>query len=132
MEPIVKNANRLGADASLAYMALVSNTDVYSSMLESGASRKEAAAVALGSTIGMFGVDKYLHLGELFFDDLTADYERQVRRTFTKEAKNWYDNVIKQTVKDPEVTKFDKFRRLLQSGEAFGKKHKIQLAEELK
>ena len=40
-------------------MALVSNTDVYSSMLEAGATKKEAAAVALGSTLGMFSVDKY-------------------------------------------------------------------------
>lgn len=132
VEPIVKNANRLGADASLAYMALVSNTDVYSSMLEAGASRKEAAAVALGSTVGMFAVDKWTHLGELFFDDLTADYERQLRRTFSKEAKSWYDNVIKQTVQEPQVSNFDKFRKLFQSGIDFGKKHANQFAEDLK
>ena len=132
IEPIVKNANRLGADASLAYMALVSNTDVYSSMLEAGASRKEAAIVALGSTVGMFTVDKYAHLGELFFDDLTADYERQLRRTFAKEAKSWYENVIKQTVKDPEISNFDKFRKLFQTGVDFGKKHISQYAEDLK
>jgi hypothetical protein len=76
VQPIVDKTRRLGADASLVYMALVSNTDVYQSMLESGATRKEAAAVALGSTLGMFSVDRFLHLGELFFDDLTADYER--------------------------------------------------------
>ena len=132
VEPIVKNANRLGADASLAYMALVSNTDVYSSMLEAGASRKEAAIVALGSTVGMFTVDKYAHLGELFFDDLTADYERQLRRTFTKEAKSWYDSVIKQTVQDPQISNFDKFRKLFQTGVDFGKKHINQFAEDLK
>lgn len=132
VEPIVKNANRLGADASLAYMALVSNTDVYSSMMEAGASRKEAAIVTLGSTVGMFAVDKYAHLGELFFDDLTADYERQLRRTFSKEAKSWYDNVIKQTVQDPQISNFDKFRRLFQTGIDFGKKHISQFAEDLK
>ena len=132
VEPIVKNANRLGADASLAYMALVSNTDVYSSMLEAGASRQEAAIVALGSTVGMFTVDRYAKLGELFFDDLTADYERQLRRTFTKEAKSWYDNVIRQTVKDPEISNFDKFRRLFQSGVDFGKKHISKFADDLK
>lgn len=132
VEPIVKNANRLGADASLAYMALVSNTDVYSSMLEAGASRKEAALVALGSTIGMFAVDKYAHLGELFFDDLTADYERQLRRTFSKEAKSWYDNIVKQTVQDPQISNFNKFRKLFQTGVDFGKKHINQFAEDLK
>jgi hypothetical protein len=57
-------------------MALVSNTDVYQSMLEAGASKSDAAAVTLGSTLGMFAIDKYAHLGELFFDDLTADYEK--------------------------------------------------------
>lgn len=132
VEPIVKNANRLGADASLAYMALVSNTDVYSSMLEAGASRKEAAIVALGSTVGMFTVDKYAHLGELFFDDLTADYEHQLRRTFTREAKSWYDNVIKQTVQDTQTSSFGKFRKLFQAGVDFGKKHISQFAEDLK
>ena len=113
-------------------MALVSNTDVYSSMLESGASRKEAAAVALASTVGMFSVDKYLHLGELFFDDLTADYERQIRGTFTKEAKSWYDNVIKQTVTNPEISEANKFRQIFKKGIDYGKKHATQFAEDLK
>ncbi len=132
VEPIVKSSNRLGADASLAYMALVSNTDVYSSMLEAGASKKEAAAVALGSTIGMFGVDRYAHLGELFFDDLTADYERQLRRTFTKEAKSWYNNVIKQNASEPKISNINKFRKLFKSGIDFGKKQTNKYIEDLK
>ena len=57
---------------SLAYMAIISNTDVYESALEHGASKKEAAMLALGSTVGMFSVDKYLGLGEMFFDDPDA------------------------------------------------------------
>jgi hypothetical protein len=48
-------------------MALISNTDVYESALEHGADKKEAAALALGSTAGMFTVDKWLGLGEMFF-----------------------------------------------------------------
>lgn len=54
---------------SLVYMAIVSNTDVYQSVLERGGTPFEAAAIALGSTIGMFSVDKYLGLGEMFFND---------------------------------------------------------------
>lgn len=132
VQPIVDRTRRLGADASLVYMALVSNTDVYQSMLEAGASRKEAATVALGSTIGMFSVDRFLGLGELFFDDLTADYERQLRRTLTKEAKSWYDKTIKQTVQEPSKSKLDKFRGLFQKGVNWGKKKTNKFIDDLK
>jgi hypothetical protein len=67
-------------------MAIISNTDVYESLLEQGASKRDAALVAFGSTLGMFGVDRYLGLGELFFDNLTQESERVVRATFIKEA----------------------------------------------
>lgn len=132
VQPIVDRTRRLGADASLVYMALVSNTDVYQSMLEAGASRKEAATVALGSTIGMFSVDRFLGLGELFFDDLTADYERQLRRTLTKEAKSWYDKTIKQTIQEPSKSKLDKFRGLFQKGVDWGKKKTNKFVDDLK
>ena len=132
VRPIVDRTRRLGADASLIYMALVSNTDVYQSMLEAGASRKEAATVALGSTIGMFSVDRFLGLGELFFDDLTADYERQLRRTLTKEAKSWYDKTVKQTVQEPSKSKLDKFRGLFQKGADWGKKKTNKFVDDLK
>ena len=132
VQPIIDRTRRLGADASLVYMALVSNTDVYQSMLEAGASRKEAATVALGSTIGMFSVDRFLSLGELFFDDLTADYERQLRRTLTKEAKSWYDKTIKQTIQEPSKSKLDKFRGLFQKGVDWGKKKTNKFVEDLK
>ena len=132
VQPIIDRTRRLGADVSLVYMALVSNTDVYQSMLEAGASRKEAATVALGSTIGMFSVDRFLGLGELFFDDLTADYERQLRRTLTKEAKSWYDKTIKQTIQEPSKSKLDKFRGLFQKGVDWGKKKTNKFVEDLK
>ena len=132
VQPIVDRTRRLGADASLVYMALVSNTDVYQSMLEAGASRKEAATVALGSTIGMFSVDRFLGLGELFFDDLTTDYERQLRRTLTKEAKSWYDKTIKQAVQEPSKSKLDKFRGLFQKGVNWGKKKTNKFVDDLK
>ena len=75
-DPVVetmRKKQRLGADLALAYMALISNTDVYSDMLERGATKKEAAWVALGSTAAMFSVDRFAHLGEVFYDDLTAE-----------------------------------------------------------
>lgn len=133
VEPIIQRYTKLGQNTSLAYMALVSNTDVYSSMLEAGASKKEAAAVALGSTIGMFSVDKYLHLGELFFDDATAAYENQIRRTFTKEASNWYNNVIKSRADEiPTASKTSKLRNIFKSSIEYGKKNTNKFLEDLK
>lgn len=132
VEPIIKQSNRLGADASLVYMALVSNSDVYASMIEAGASRPEAAAVTLGSTVGMFSIDRYLGLGELFFDDLTSETQYQIRRTLSKDAKEWYDNVIKQTAKDPNQSQFNKFKNIFQSGIDYGKKHTNKFIDDLK
>lgn len=66
-QKIAEKRMRLGGDMSLAYMSIVSNTDVYDSILQKGGTPFEAAAIALGSTIGMFAVDKYLGLGEMFF-----------------------------------------------------------------
>lgn len=71
----------LGRDASLAYMAIISNSDVYNDAIQQGATKQEAAAVALGSTLGMFAVDKYAHLGEIFFDDATEDSVKAARKS---------------------------------------------------
>lgn len=133
VEPIVQRYSKLGQNTSLAYMALVSNTDVYSSMLEAGASKKEAAAVALGSTLGMFSVDKYLHLGELFFDDATAAYENQIRRTFKKEASNWYNNVIKSRADEVATSsETNRLRNIFQSSIEYGRKNTNKFLEDLK
>ena len=95
---IAKSNMRIGADASLAYMAIVSNTDVYQSMLEHGASKRDAAAVAFGSTLGMFAVDKYLGLGEMFFDELRNDTRLALRNAFRKEADAVANNLIAPTI----------------------------------
>ena len=44
---------RTGQDLSLIYMAMVSNTDVYESVLRKGGTPFEAASIALGSMIGI-------------------------------------------------------------------------------
>lgn len=88
---IVERNSRLGADAALAYMALVSNYDVYNNMLERGATHKDASIVALGSTIGMFSVDRFLHLGEMFFDDLQNQAQQTLRKYATEQATKYYD-----------------------------------------
>ena len=80
-QKIAESRMRTGQDLSLIYMAMVSNTDVYESVLEKGGTPFEAASIALGSMIGMFSVDKYLGLGEMFFNDEPA---RRVLRDAAK------------------------------------------------
>jgi hypothetical protein len=65
---VIAKKTKLAQDLSLGYMAIISNTDVYQDALDHGASKREAAMLALGSTVGMFSVDKYLGLGEMFYD----------------------------------------------------------------
>lgn len=84
-EKAMKESTQLGRDASLAYMAIVSNSDVYGDALQHGASKQDAAAIALGSTLGMYAVDKYAHLGELFFDDATEDNVKAARNAIKNE-----------------------------------------------
>lgn len=97
---------QLGRDASLAYMAIISNSDVYNDAIQNGASRQEAAAVALGSTLGMFAVDKYAHLGEIFFDDATEDSVKAARQALKKELsgdKGLQEIMTKGIINNPEV-----------------------------
>ena len=81
IEKAFANRLKLGQDLSLVYMAMISNTDVFDSAIEHGATKTEAAALALGSTVGMFAVDKYLGLGEMFFDDEAAAARRMYRNS---------------------------------------------------
>jgi len=69
-------------------MAIISNTDVFDSAIAHGATKTEAAALALGSTVGMFAVDKYLGLGEMFFDDETAAARRMYRNSLRASVEN--------------------------------------------
>ena len=80
-----KQASELGRDISLAYMSIISNSDVYGDMLQHGASKTEAALVALGSTIGMFAVDKGANLGTVFFDDATEESVKAAHGAIKKE-----------------------------------------------
>jgi hypothetical protein len=114
---------------SLAYMALISNTDVYQDLRERGASRQDAAVVALGSTAGMYAVDKYAHLGELFFDDLTADSTRSLRATTKKTVQEWH-NFLTEGIHEADNP--SKLGKLLDKGKKLGKKIVNQYVEDLK
>lgn len=134
IEDIVQKSNRLGADASLIYMALVSNTDVYDTMKQAGATAKEASAVTLGATLGMFGVDKYLHLGEVFFDDLTTPTIKQIQRTQRNAAKSFIDNGIldEKIINGAAEKNIPKLKRLLKAGMDIGKKGVSDYMDSLK
>lgn len=96
----------LGRDASLAYMAIISNSDVYGDAIQHGATKQEAASIALGSTLGMFAVDKYAHLGEIFFDDATEDSVKAARKAIKNELVgegNIRDTLTKGIINNPEV-----------------------------
>lgn len=127
-DPVVetmRKKQRLGADLALVYMSLISNTDVYSDMLERGATKKEAAWVALGSAAGMYGVDRYLHLGEVFYDDLTAESIKQGRQAVKKELKEALEEIYKPGTKDSPGNWYKK-------GVDFGKKAAETFVENLK
>lgn len=132
---LAKSNMRLGADASLAYMAIVSNTDVYSSMLEHGASKRDAAAVAFGSTLGMFAVDKYLRLGELFFDKLRNDTQLALRNAFRREADAVAANLIGTTgeglIANPEVRQ-NALKAFIKKGMDFSKGVTEKFASDVK
>jgi len=99
-EKSLMKLNRLGADASLAYMAIISNTDVYDSMLKHGATKGEAALFALGSTIGMFSVDRFLNLGEYFFDELgKGNVTRMVNKNLDEITKPWLQQARQEVAK---------------------------------
>ena len=86
---------RIGQDLFLVYMSLISNTDVYDSVLQKGGTPLEAAAIALGSTIGMFSVDKFLGLGEMFFEN---DVIRNSYRTaWRKEGSDIIDVIRRES-----------------------------------
>lgn len=86
-QKIFQNRMKMGQDLSLVYMAIISNTDVYDSVLDKGGTPGEAAALAFGSTLGMFAVDKYLGLGEMFFD---KDPARKALRKTARENADLY------------------------------------------
>jgi hypothetical protein len=76
-------------------------------MRSRGLTNTEAAAVALGSTLGMFGLNKYTGLGEIFFDDATDDAVKLARKAVKAEltdASEMFSNITKSTL--PQTSKY--------------------------
>ena len=119
-EEFIAKRTKLGQDLSLAYMAIVSNTDVYESVLQHGGTQKEAAAMALGSMLGMYGVDKFLGLGEMFFDDVDA--QRMFRNAAIKEADNIMNTIGGEVVEAEAKETTKKLAKWMRTGVDIGKK----------
>lgn len=94
---IAKN-QKIGQDISLAYMAIISNSDVYNDLVDRGLTKKQASLISLGAAAGMFGVDKYAHLGELFFNDIKGEQKRLLTGYLKGEYDN-YNRMLKDTGK---------------------------------
>lgn len=113
----LENRMRIGQDLSLVYMAMVSNTDVYEAVLENGGTPFEAASIALGSMLGMFSVDKYLGLGEMFFN------EEPARKAIRDAARKNAEDLMKTAgIKEAGVTTKKGIIGLIQKGIDSGKK----------
>lgn len=102
---IAEKKARFGRDMSLAYMSVISNTDVYNTILENGGSKRDAAIVALGTTAGMFSVDKFLGLGELFFDEASQEVKVALRNAIKKGALEVKDQIKQQGIASPTTKK---------------------------
>ena len=125
-----ENRLRFGQDLSLAYMAIISNTDVYESALQHGATKKEAAGVALGSTLGMFAVDKYLGLGEMFFND--RDQAKIFRQAFRDFKDKELSPIIQAMAKQPEspAKSLNFIRKGIESSKKFLKDYHTGIKEQ--
>lgn len=123
-------ASQLGRDMSLAYMAIVSNTDVYADALEHGTTKKEAAAIALGSTLGMFAFDKYSKLGELFFDDATGDATKAARQALRNEFRQAREAF--NGIRSSEAPARNKFMQYITKGAETSKRVLSKFNEDLK
>jgi hypothetical protein len=111
-------------------MAIVSNTDVYDSVIQHGGTQKEAAAMALGSMIGMYGVDKYLGLGEMFFDDISA--QRMYRQVTKKEADDLMTQIGGKTITEGTKEGTNHLTKLIREGINLGKKTVNNYSEAIK
>lgn len=104
---IIQNRYNIGKNLALAYMSIISNTDVYESIIHNGGTKKEAAAIALGSIVGMFSVNKMLGLGEAFYDDASSANRRLFRESARKSADDIHKELLKTgtviTTKDPKT-----------------------------
>ena len=133
LEPLLQRNQRLAANVSLGYMAMVSGADSFENALAQGATEEEAAAVTWGTIASIYAVDR-LGLGEWMFDELTPDAQ-MIRLTSKSLADKVRKDVFTEVAPSNPTSKtwlyklFDKSRK---SGEGFInnlKNHSLTLAQ---
>lgn len=129
--PKIAQANKLGNDLSLWYMVMVSNNDVYADMLEQGLTKREALAVTLGSTLGMYKIDTS-GLGEVFFKQLATDGERAIRATLRDRSKEWTEAIAKYTKKLKETDSKKRFANIFAKANELGSKMFTKFWDDIK
>lgn len=129
-QKLATQASKLGRDTSLAYMAIVSNSDLYNEMRNIGLTNSEAAAISLGSTLGMFGLNKYTGLGEIFFDDATDDSVKLARKAIKAEMKN-AEEMFKR-IKGSDMPQPNKMLKFIQTASETTRKVFDKFGEDLK
>lgn len=129
-QKLATQAGKLGRDASLAYMAVVSNSDLYNEMRNMGLTNSEAAAISLGSTLGMFGLNKYTGLGEIFFDDATDDSVKLARKAIKEEMKGAAEMFKK--IKSSDMPQPNKMLKFIQTASEKTRKVFDEFGEDLK
>ena len=129
-QKMATQAGRLGRDVSLAYMAIISNSDLYNEMRGMGLTNSEAAAISFGSTLGMFGLNKYTGLGEIFFDDATDDAVKLARQSVKEEMKNAFD--MFKTIKSSDISQPNKMLKFIHTASEKTKKAFDKFGEDLK
>lgn len=122
--------SQLGRDLSMLYMAMTSNSDVYSDALSRGATKAEAAAVALGSTLGMFAFDRFTGLGELFFDDATGDAIKQSRIAIRNEINKM--SATFKSIANSNKSQTDKYLGYMKTASATTKKFLDNYSDDLR
>ena len=129
-QKLATQAGALGRNASLAYMAIISNSDLYNEMRSLGLTNSEAAAISFGSTAGMFILNKWTGLGEIFFDDATDDAIKLARQAIKAEMKEAAP--MFQAIKNSNLSQPNKYIKLIKT--AADKVNKVfsQFSEDLK
>lgn len=113
-QDVLEKQAKLGRAMSLAYMSMISNTDLYQDLVDKGASKSQAAAMALGSMIGMYGVNKLTGIGEAMFDASDAVTRRGIKDFISKNTNKMVESLTK-SAKNPE-----ELLKTIKKGSKFG------------
>lgn len=119
LKPLLEANNKTAANVALAYMASVQGIQSYEDALEAGTTKGEAALIAWGTILGMYGIGK-TGLGEIFFPGLKDEARVSVRSAIDTLRNNIKEGYTKLA---PIVDTRTKAMKLMQMGKDFASKY---------